>query len=60
MIHLPKNVRKNWESRREALNDADVAILCLPDEAAREAVSMIDCDTTRIIDASTAHRVSDD
>ena len=60
LIHLPKNVRKNWESRREALNDADVAILCLPDEAAREAVSMIDCDTTRIIDASTAHRVSDD
>ncbi|MEL7216324.1 MAG: N-acetyl-gamma-glutamyl-phosphate reductase [Pseudomonadota bacterium] len=49
--------RKDLEARREALNTADVAILCLPDEAAREAVALIEGET-RVIDASTAHRVA--
>lgn len=52
--------RKDVTARREALNDADVVILCLPDDAAREAVSLIDNDHTRVIDASTAHRTHPD
>ena len=50
--------RKGADARAELLNAADAVILCLPDEAAREAVSLIDSATTRIIDASTAHRVA--
>lgn len=49
--------RKNADARRRLLNDADIAILCLPDDAAREAVGLIDTDT-RVIDASTAHRTA--
>jgi len=49
--------RRDPTARREALNSADAVILCLPDDAAREAVSMIDNTTTRVIDASTAFRV---
>lgn len=50
--------RKDADARAELLNAADAVILCLPDDAAREAVSLIDSATTRIIDASTAHRVA--
>ncbi len=49
--------RKDTEERRRLLNSADLVFLCLPDAAAREAVSLITNDTTRVIDASTAHRV---
>lgn len=59
LIHLTGENRKETAARREALNAADVAILCLPDDAAREAVALIDNNTTRVIDASTAHRVAD-
>ena len=59
LIHLADDKRKDAAARREALNDADIAILCLPDDAAREAVSMIGSNNTRVIDASTAHRVAD-
>lgn len=59
LITLAEQDRKNAGARREALNAADVVILCLPDDAAREAVSLIDNDHTRVIDASTAHRVAD-
>ncbi len=51
--------RKDASARRAALNAADVAILCLPDEAAREAVALIGNPHTRVIDASSAHRVAD-
>ena len=46
------------EARREALNGADAVILCLPDDAAKEAVAMIENPAVRVIDASTAHRVA--
>ncbi|MDA1324532.1 MAG: N-acetyl-gamma-glutamyl-phosphate reductase [Proteobacteria bacterium] len=59
LIHLPESQRKDPVARRDALNDADLAVLCLPDQASREAVAMIDNPKTRVIDASTAHRVSD-
>ena len=53
--------RKDANARRELLNNVDVAILCLPDEAAREAVDLIDAKSkTRVIDASTAYRVDPD
>ena len=57
-ISLGEEKRKDAGARREALNEADIAILCLPDDAAREAVSLVDNDRTRVIDASTAHRVA--
>jgi N-acetyl-gamma-glutamyl-phosphate reductase len=57
LITLDEAKRKDATARREALNDADFVILCLPDDAAKEAVTMTTSATTRIIDASTAHRV---
>ena len=50
--------RRDPEARREALNAADAVILCLPDDAAKEAVAMIENPAVRIIDASTAYRVA--
>jgi N-acetyl-gamma-glutamyl-phosphate reductase len=51
--------RKDPAARAEMLNDADAVILCLPDDAAKEAVGMIRNNRTRVIDASSAHRVAD-
>ena len=59
LLHLDNAARKDASARRDALNAADIAILCLPDDAAREAVSLVESNSTRIIDASTAHRVAD-
>jgi len=59
LISVPAERRKDPAARAEFLNAADIAILCLPDDAARESVSLIENDTTRVIDASTAHRVAD-
>ena len=58
VLLLPEEQRKDASARRDALNAADVVILCLPDDAAREAVALIGNDSTRVIDASTAHRVA--
>ncbi len=59
LIVLSEDMRKNAQARREALNNCDVAFLCLPDEAAREAVSLVENDHTVIIDTSTAHRTAE-
>ncbi|MBN9251067.1 MAG: N-acetyl-gamma-glutamyl-phosphate reductase [Mesorhizobium sp.] len=59
IISVPTERRKENAARAEYLNAADIAILCLPDDAARESVSLIENDTTRVIDASTAHRVAE-
>ncbi|MGB7373715.1 N-acetyl-gamma-glutamyl-phosphate reductase [Pontixanthobacter sp.] len=59
LVTLEEERRKDVSSRRQALNDCDVAILCLPDDAARQSVTLITNDTTRVIDASTAHRTAD-
>lgn len=59
LIALPEDRRKDDAARAEALNSADFVILCLPDDAAISAVGMIESDTTRVIDASSAHRVAE-
>ena len=59
ILTLPEELRKDVEARRVALNSADIAFLCLPDAAAREAVGLVDNDHTAIIDTSTAHRTAD-
>ena len=56
---LDEDRRKDAAARKDALNAADIVILCLPDDAAREAVALIENSSTRVIDASTAHRVAD-
>jgi N-acetyl-gamma-glutamyl-phosphate reductase len=58
MIVLDDARRKDPAARKEALHAADFAILCLHDDAAREAVSLAEGSRVRIIDASTAHRVT--
>ena len=58
IITLPEEERKSPEARKKALNACDVAFLCLPDDAAREAVSMIENENVVVIDASTAHRTN--
>ena len=58
LIVLDDARRKSADARREAFGDADFAILCLPDDAAREAVVLAEGTNARIIDASSAHRVT--
>lgn len=60
LITLPEELRKDLNARKDALNGADVAFLCLPDAAAIEAVSLIEGNHVAVIDTSTAHRVSPD
>jgi N-acetyl-gamma-glutamyl-phosphate reductase len=59
LLHLADAERKDMNRRRDMLNEADLAILCLPDDAAREAVSLIENSKTRVIDPSTAHRTAE-
>ena len=59
LIALPEELRKDTAARRKALNEADVAFLCLPDAAAVEAVQLVENPATVVIDTSTAHRTTD-
>lgn len=56
LITLSEELRKDISARKEALNSADIAFLCLPDDAAKQAVELIDNENTVVIDTSTAHR----
>ncbi len=58
LLHLNDSERKDAGRRRDMLNAADLVVLCLPDDAAREAVSLIENAETRVVDASTAHRTA--
>ena len=60
LLSLSEEERKNPEKRREMLNSCDIAFLCLPDDASREAVSMIENPDVAVLDTSTAHRTLDD
>lgn len=60
LVRLHDDQRKDLNARREAINNSDFVILCLPDEAAIEAVSLIESEHTRVIDASSAHRTAAD
>lgn len=58
LIKLPEELRKDLCARKQAINQADIVFLCLPDLAAIEAVSLLENKNVKIIDTSTAHRVN--
>ena len=58
LMEIAESSRKDPEERRRYLNEADVVVLCLPDDAAREAVGLISSNHVRVLDASTAYRVA--
>ncbi len=60
LITIPYEERRDPAKRAKCLNEADIVFLCLPDDASREAVSLISNPSTRVIDASTAYRACDD
>ena len=60
LITLSEEMRKDLSARKKCINEADIVFLCLPDVAAIEAVSLVENDRVKIIDASTAHRTSPD
>jgi N-acetyl-gamma-glutamyl-phosphate reductase len=60
LVSIDPDKRKDVEERKRLLNGADAVILCLPDEAAREAAALIENAKVKVIDASTAHRVAAD
>lgn len=57
MLTLPEDKRKDPAARKECLHEADIAILCLPDAAAKESVALAEGSKARILDTSTAHRI---
>lgn len=59
VVTLADEERRDAGARRDALRDADVAVLCLPDDAAREAAAWAEGSAVRLVDASTAHRVTE-
>ena len=60
LLLIDEDRRKDPAERKKFLNEADLVFLCLPDQAAIEAVSLIENENTRVIDCSTAHRVNPD
>ena len=59
ILTIDPALRKDADERKKLINASDITFLCLPDAAAREAVSLVDSDHVRIIDASTAHRTAE-
>ena len=59
LLRIDDALRHDVDERRRLLNSCDVAFLCLPDDAAREAVALVENPDVRVIDASTAHRTAD-
>ena len=59
LLRIDEDKRHDLDERRRFINAADIVFLCLPDEGAREAVSLVENDDVHIIDASTAHRTAD-
>ncbi len=59
VVTLPDELRKDPNARRDAICGAEIAFLCLPDDAAREAVALAGESDVKIIDTSTAHRTAD-
>ncbi len=59
ILTIDPALRKDADERKKLINASDITFLCLPDAAAKEAVSLVDSDHVRIIDASTAHRTAD-
>lgn len=60
LMHISDDKRKDADERRKFINESDITFLCLPDDAARESVSLCENDKTVIIDTSTAHRTNPD
>ena len=60
ILTIDPALRKDTDERKKLINQSDITFLCLPDAAAKEAVTLVDNDNTKIIDASTAHRVNPD
>ena len=58
ILTLTGDARKDPQARKEALFESDIAFLCLPDAAAKEAAALAEGSKVRIIDTSTAHRVN--
>src|SRR5580693_6447372 len=59
IVSIAQDKRKDAAERKRLLNAADLAILCLPDDAAKEAVTLVDNPKTKILDASSAHRIAE-
>jgi len=60
IFSLSEELRKDYIARKKIINESDIVFLCLPDDAAKEAVNMVENPETVIIDTSTAHRTNDD
>lgn len=60
IVSIPEESKKDIDKKAKVINDVDVVFLCLPDQAARESVSLIRNENVKVIDPSTAHRISDD
>src|SRR4030042_5329241 len=59
VIEVPEAKRKDPQAKKKLLNEADIVFLCLPDDAARESVSLINNTSVCVIDGSTAHRITE-